>query len=154
MHLPLQFADGAIYNVEFWFFLHWIMLSFWECLSYIHSIPLLIKKPILLYGSIPNLPLLHLLLFLQHLWINLANLLLLQFAHQHSLHKLCKLLVPKPRAYLFIWDLFLHLLYVFSVGLITLHSPSWCIGSHKNFPQLIWIFALPMPALLLFRGGA
>ena len=103
---------------------HWIMLQFWECYSYINLTPALISRPILSYDSIPNLPLFYMLLFLQQLWINLNNLLLLQFANKHSLLKLCKPVIPRLRPFLFIWNLLLHHLYVFSVGLITLQSPN------------------------------
>ena len=52
------------------------------------------------------------------------------------------------------YTFFLHLLKVLSVGLITLHSLSWCIGSYNNFPLLIWIIASHMPKLLFPSGGA
>ena len=54
------------------------------------------------HGIIPNLPLFHLPLFMQNLWLNLHNPLLMKFAYQHSLLKLCKLLEPKPRRLLFV----------------------------------------------------
>ena len=99
--LPLQFADGAIHTAAFWvipLLNHDIILGI---SSYIHSTPVLIRRSTLSYSSIPSLPLFHLLLFLQHLRINLPNLLSLQFAYQHSLLKLYKLPVCKPRPFLF-----------------------------------------------------
>ena len=42
-----------------------------------------------------------------------------------------KLLLPKLRPLLFVWDLFLNLLLVLSAGMTTVNSLSWCIGSHN-----------------------
>ena len=161
---PLFLTKLCIYNsnflmafyvlLKFSLFLCWIMLLFWECLSSIHSNAVFIGRLTLLHCSIPRLPLFYLLLFVQHLLITLPNLVLLQFAHQHSLLKLCKPLVPKPRHLLFVWDFFMYLIHEFSVGLITIHSPSWCISSHNNFPLLIWIVASPITLLLFPKRGA
>ena len=102
VHLALQFADGAMHTFEFWVFTalnHTITLGY---ISYVHSAPEFIGRIILSQVSIPNLPLFHPLLFLQHLLTNLTNLLLLKFTHQHSLPKLFKLLIPKSRPLIFI----------------------------------------------------